>query len=148
MAIFLFTKAILEGKPINLFNNGNLQRDFTYIDDIVEGVARVLASPAKPNPYWDPAHGESDSSSAPYRIYNIGNNAPVQLLAFVEAIEKKLGRKAVRNLMPMQPGDVKMTYADVSSLVRDFDYQPKTTIEEGVGAFIDWYLDYYNIKLG
>jgi UDP-glucuronate 4-epimerase len=148
MAIFLFTKAILEGKPINLFNNGDLQRDFTYIDDIVEGVARVLANPAKPDSYWNPAHATSNSSSAPYRIYNIGNNAPVQLMDFIEAIEKKLGRQARKNLLPLQPGDVKATYADVGSLVRDFDYQPKTSIEEGVGAFIDWYLEYYNIKLG
>ena len=148
MALFLFTKAILENKPIDVFNYGDMQRDFTYVADIVEGVVRVIARPASPDEAWDPVHPVSHSSSAPYRIYNIGNNAPVQLMQFIEAIEKKLGRTAQKNLLPLQPGDVKATYADVGTLVRDFDYQPRTTIEEGVGAFIDWYLDYYNIKLG
>jgi UDP-glucuronate 4-epimerase len=145
MALFLFTKAILEGKPIQVFNQGNMERDFTYIDDIVEGLVRVVNQPAQANPDWDGARPDSATSSAPYCVYNIGNNAPVKLTDFIEAIENKLQRKAIKELLPIQPGDVPKTYADVSGLIHNFDYKPGTTIADGVSAFIDWYLDYYKI---
>jgi UDP-glucuronate 4-epimerase len=147
MALFLFTKAILENQPIQVFNYGEMERDFTYVHDIVEGIVRVLQQPAQPNSQWDAHHPYCSSSSAPYRLYNIGNNAPVKLTDFIEAIEEKLGRKAVRNLLPLQPGDVPSTYADVSGLVNDVGYRPATSIKEGVGQFIDWYLSYFNVKL-
>lgn len=143
MALFLFTKAILENRPIDVFNYGNMQRDFTYVDDIVEGIVRVIQKPAKSNENWDPMHPVSDSSSAPYRIYNIGNSAPVSLMEYIEAIETKLGRKAEKNLLPLQPGDVPSTYADTSSLEQDFGYRPATTVQEGVSKFIDWYLSFF-----
>jgi UDP-glucuronate 4-epimerase len=146
MALFLFTKAMLEGKPINVFNYGDMERDFTYVADIVEGLVRVITHPAKPNPKWDPIHPESDSSSAPYRIYNIGNNAPVKLTAYIEAVEEHLGIKAEKNLLPMQLGDVPRTYADVTSLIQDLGYKPATPVKEGVANFVDWYLSYFNIK--
>lgn len=147
MALFLFTKAIVADEPIQVFNNGDMQRDFTYIGDIVEGVVRVIYHPAKPNPEWDAKHPDTASSKAPYRIYNIGNNAPVALMAFVEAIEEKLGKKAKKQLMPIQPGDVPATYADVSDLESDLGYKPATTIKEGIHHFIDWYLDYYKVPV-
>jgi len=147
MALSLFTKAIVENKPIDVFNHGNMERDFTYVGDIVEGVVRVLQHPAKPNPDWDAAHPESDSSSAPYRIYNIGNNAPVKLTEYIEAIENKLGKKAIKNMLPLQPGDVPRTFADVQSLMNDVGYKPTTPVSEGVGHFIDWYLRYYQVHL-
>jgi len=143
MALFIFTKAILEGRPIDVFNNGNMQRDFTYVDDIVRGIVGVVENPAAPNPNWNPANPDSSSSSAPYRVYNIGNNSPVMLTEFIDAIEEKLGKKSVRNLMPIQPGDVPRTYADVADLVNDLGYKPSTPIKEGVSNFIDWYLEYY-----
>lgn len=143
MALFLFTKAILENRPIDVFNYGNMQRDFTYVDDIVEGIVRVIHKPAKSNENWDPMHPVSDSSSAPYRIYNIGNSAPVSLMEYIEAIETKLGKKAEKNLLPLQPGDVPSTYADTSSLEQDFGYRPSTTVQEGVSKFIDWYLSFF-----
>jgi UDP-glucuronate 4-epimerase len=143
MALFLFTKAILENRPIDVFNYGNMQRDFTYVDDIVEGIVRVIHKPAKSNENWDPMHPVSDSSSAPYRIYNIGNSAPVSLMEYIEAIETKLGKKAEKNLLPIQPGDVPSTYADTSSLEQDFGYRPATTVQEGVSKFIDWYLSFF-----
>ncbi len=147
MALFLFTKAMLENKPIDVFNHGNMQRDFTYIDDIVEGVIRVNDNAPKENSNWDPDTGDASGSSAPYRIYNIGNNNPVKLMDFIEAIEEKLGRTAEKNFLPLQPGDVPSTYADVQGLIRDFDYKPQTTIQEGINKFIDWYVDFFKVKI-
>ncbi len=143
MAYFLFTEAILNNRPIKVFNHGNMQRDFTYVDDITEGVMRVIDRAPEPNAAWDRVQLHAPTSSAPYRIYNIGNNAPVRLLDFIEAIEHALGKKAEKNMLPMQPGDVETTYADVSDLVAEFGYQPSTSIEEGVGRFVDWYKEYY-----
>lgn len=143
MALFLFTKAILTGEPINLFNYGKHQRDFTYIDDIVEGVIRIADSIAQPNPDWDSDNPDPDSSKAPYRIYNIGNNKKVQLLDYIETLEKQLGKKAIRNELPLQAGDVPNTWADCSELAKDFDYAPATTIDVGIAKFVEWYRDYY-----
>jgi UDP-glucuronate 4-epimerase len=143
MALFLFTKAILAGEPINVFNYGKHQRDFTYIDDIVEGVIRIADSIAQPNPDWDSNNPEPDSSKAPYRIYNIGNNKKVQLLDYIETLEKQLGKKAIRNELPLQPGDVPNTWADCSELVEDFDYKPATTVDVGIAKFVKWYQNYY-----
>lgn len=142
MALFLFTKAILEGNPIDIFNNGDMRRDFTYIDDIVEGVVRVIDNPAKKNPDWNGLQPDPSSSKAPYKIYNIGNNNPVKLLDFVKAIEDSLGRKAAINFLPLQDGDVLTTWADVTDLVSDMNYKPQTSIKTGVNNFIDWYLQY------
>jgi len=147
MALFLFTKAMLENKPIDVFNHGNMQRDFTYIDDIVEGVIRVNDNAPAENPVWDPDTGDASDSSAPYRIYNIGNNNPVKLMDFIEAIEEKLGRTAEKNFLPLQPGDVPSTFADVHGLIKDFDYKPQTTIREGINKFIDWYIDFFKVKI-
>ncbi len=146
MALFLFTKAILEDKAIDVYNYGDMQRDFTYIDDIVEGVVRVIDNPPKGNLNWSGKNPDPSSSRAPYKIYNIGNNAPVGLMDFIEEIEKKIGKKAKKNFLPLQPGDVKSTYADVSDLIEDLGYKPQTPIREGISNFIDWYLDYYKIK--
>jgi len=143
MALFLFTKAILEGRPIDVFNQGKMQRDFTYIDDIVEGVMRVADTPARPNPEWSGSHPDPGTSAAPYKIYNIGNHQPVELMHFISILEEKLGRKATVNLMPIQPGDVPATYADVEDLMRDVGFAPATPIEVGIGRFVDWYRDYY-----
>ncbi|WP_028587532.1 NAD-dependent epimerase [Desulfocurvus vexinensis] len=145
MALFLFTKAILEGKPINVFNHGKMRRDFTYIDDIVEGVVRVIKRTAAPNPAWSGATPDPSSSCAPYKIYNIGNNNWVELGAFIETIEKELGMTAVRNYMDMQPGDVPATYADVDDLIADVGFKPNTSIEYGIKQFISWYRDYYKV---
>lgn len=142
MALFLFTKAILAGEPIKVFNNGQMLRDFTYIDDIVEGVVRVMDKPATPNPAWDGAAPDPGTSSAPYRLFNIGNNNPVKLLDFVTAIEDALGMKAEKELLPMQPGDVAQTYANVDDLVEAVDYRPQTPLEHGVNEFIAWYREY------
>jgi UDP-glucuronate 4-epimerase len=147
MALFMFTRNIIEGKPIDVFNYGNHRRDFTYIDDIVEGVIRTMDHTAQPNEDWDPAHPDPGTSRAPYRIYNIGNQQPVELMRYIEVIEECLGKKAEKNLLPMQPGDVPDTYADTEDLVRDVGYQPGTPIETGVRNFVDWYLDYYQIDL-
>ncbi|MGB6092445.1 MAG: NAD-dependent epimerase [Moheibacter sp.] len=147
MALFLFTKAMLENKPIDVFNHGNMQRDFTFIDDIVEGVIRINDNAPVQNPDWDPDTGDASSSSAPYRIYNIGNNNPVKLMDFIEAIEEKLGRTSEKNFLPLQPGDVPSTYADVQGLISDFDYKPQTTIREGINKFIDWYVDFFKVKI-
>jgi UDP-glucuronate 4-epimerase len=141
MAPILFTKAILDGKPINVFNNGEMERDFTYIDDIIEGVTRVTDRPPKADPAWNGSNPEG--SKAPYKIYNIGNSAPVKLLDFIRSLENAIGRKAVLNFMPMQPGDVLATYADVSDLVRDIGYAPSTPLDAGIERFVRWYLDYY-----
>lgn len=146
MAMFLFSKNILAGHPIQLFNEGKHRRDFTYIDDIVQGVVRVLDKPAAPNPNWQPLQPESSSSSAPYRLYNIGNSSPVWLDEVIECLELAWGKKAIRELLPMQLGDVPETYADIDTLVRDFDYKPKTSIRVGIQKFVEWYRTYYQIK--
>lgn len=143
MALFMFTRDILAGKPIDVFNYGKHRRDFTYIDDIVEGVLRTLDSVAIPNPNWSSANPDPGTSTVPYRIYNIGNSQPVELLHYIEVLEDCLGKKAEKNLLPLQPGDVPDTYADVQDLVDDVDYKPATTVETGVKNFVEWYLDYY-----
>lgn len=143
MALFKFTQSILAGETIKVFNFGKHRRDFTYIDDIVEGVIRVMDSPAKPNAAWNGAMPDPSTSSAPWRIYNIGNNRPVELLDYIAALENALGKKAVMELLPMQPGDVPDTYADVSKLMNDFDYKPTTDIKMGIDNFVDWYRSYY-----
>ena len=148
MALFHFTKSILAGTPIDVYNYGNHRRDFTYIDDIVEGVLRTLDHVATPNPDWNSASPDPGSSSAPYRIYNIGNSKPVELNHYIEVIEQCLGIRAKKNLLPMQPGDVPDTYADVQALIDDTGYQPSTPVEVGVANFIDWYKDYYRIDPG
>ncbi|MFM7196245.1 MAG: NAD-dependent epimerase/dehydratase family protein, partial [Bacteroidota bacterium] len=144
---FLFTKAILEGKPIDVFNEGNMKRDFTYVDDIVEAIVRMVPSPTKGNSEWNGLAPDPATSSAPWRVYNIGNNSPVRLLDFIQTLERKLGRNAVMNYLPMQDGDVPETFADVDALARDFDFRPGTDLETGIGKFVDWYVDYYNINL-
>ncbi len=143
MAPFLFTKAILEGKAIDVFNHGKMQRDFTYVEDIVKGVVKVLDAPPLG---VDESDMTPSNSTAPYKIYNIGNNNPVKLMDFIGAIEKRLGIKAEKNMLPMQAGDVVSTYADVSGLIEDFDYKPDTPIQEGVNGFIDWYIDFFKIE--
>ncbi|HVL01749.1 MAG TPA: NAD-dependent epimerase [Dongiaceae bacterium] len=145
MALFMFTKAILSGKPIDVFNYGKHRRDFTYIDDIVEGVIRTLDHVAKPNLNWTGNDPDSATSTAPYRLYNIGSNRPVELLRYIEVLEECLGRKAEKNLLPMQPGDVPDTYADVDALVQDVGYRPSTPVEEGVKRFVEWYRDFYKV---
>ena len=145
MALFLFTQAILAGRPIDVFNQGQMRRDFTYIDDIVQGVVGTLDRPAAPNPDWTGAAPDPGTSSAPYRLYNIGNNQPVELLRLIEVLENCLGRKAEKNLLPMQPGDVPATYADVDDLAHDIGFEPGTPIEEGVRRFVDWYREYYRV---
>ena len=145
MALFLFTKAILEGRPINVFNFGKMRRDFTYIDDIVEGIVRVLDRPAEPNLKWSGDSPDPGSSAAPYKLYNIGNNQPVELLRFIEVLEGRLGVKAVKNMLPLQPGDVPATYADVDDLVRDVGFKPSTPIEVGIERFVTWYRSYYRM---
>jgi UDP-glucuronate 4-epimerase len=143
MALFLFTKAILSGQPIDVFNNGKMQRDFTYIDDIVEGVIRVMDRTPAPNPLWTGNEPDPGTSYAPYRIYNIGNNQPVELLRFIEVLEDAVGRKAEKNFLPLQPGDVPATYADVDDLMRDVGFKPATSIEDGIRRFVEWYRGYY-----
>jgi len=143
MALFLFTKAILEGRPIDVFNYGKMQRDFTYIDDIVEGVCRVINHVPAGEPAWSGNSPDPGTSYAPYRIYNIGNHNPVELLRFIEVLEKALGREAKKNLLPLQAGDVPATYADVDDLMRDVGFTPATSIEEGIGNFVAWYRSYY-----
>ena len=143
MALFLFTRKILAGEPIDVFNYGNHRRDFTYVDDIVEGVVRCLDRVATPNPDWQSDAPDPGTSQAPYRLYNIGNQQPVELMRYIEVLEDCLGRKAEKNLLPLQPGDVPDTYADVSDLTADVGYKPATPVEVGVRRFVDWYLDYY-----
>lgn len=145
MAYFLFTKAILEGKPIKVFNHGKMQRDFTYIDDIVEGVIRVMNKIPEPDMNWSGDHPDPGSSKAPFKVYNIGNNQPVQLMQFIKVIEDCLGLEAEKNFLPMQPGDVISTYADVDDLMRDVGFKPSTPIEVGITRFVDWYRSYYQI---
>jgi len=143
MAVYIFTRAIFENRPIEIFNNGNMRRDFTYIDDIAEGVLRTLDRPAAPDPAWDPEQPEAATSSAPYRIYNIGNSQPVNLLDFVSLLEKIVGKPAIRNLRPMQPGDVIETCADISALQRDVGFSPSTPLVEGLNRFVAWYRGYH-----
>jgi UDP-glucuronate 4-epimerase len=145
MALFIFTKNILENRPIEVYNNGNMVRDFTFVEDISEGISRVLNHPAEPNKKWEGLHPDPATSMAPYRIYNIGNSSPVKLLNYIDAIEKTLGKKAEKIMMPMQPGDVPATHADVSHLEKDVQYKPKTPVEEGIRKFIKWYKEYYKI---
>lgn len=146
MAIYLFTRAVFEGKTLKVFNHGNMVRDFTYVDDIVQGVVRVLDTPPKGNPNWDAKKPEPSSSPAPYRLYNIGNNKPVKLMDFIEAIEAAVGREAPKEFLPIQPGDVQRTFADVSDLERDFGYKPTTDVRTGVQLFVDWYRSYNKIE--
>ncbi len=145
MALFKFTKNILAGEPIPVFNYGRHRRDFTYIDDIVEGVIRVLNQPAQPNPAWNGDEPDSATSRAPYRLYNIGNNNPVELMHYIETLEKCLGMQAEKELLPLQPGDVPDTYANVDDLVSDLGYKPATSVEDGVANFVAWYRDYYRV---
>jgi UDP-glucuronate 4-epimerase len=145
MALFLFTKAIMEGKPIKVFNNGEMQRDFTYVSDIVEGITRSLLKPPAHNKEFDNSHPDPAASYAPYRIFNIGNSRPVLLLDFIDALEKALGKKAIRHMMPMQPGDVAATWADVSELQNITGYQPQVGVEEGIVRFGEWYREYYGV---
>ncbi len=145
MAPFLFTKAILAGEPIRVFNHGHMRRDFTYVDDIAEGVVRVADRPATANPHWTGEAPDPGSSTAPYRLYNIGNNQPIELLRFIETLERCLGREARKEMLPMQPGDVPATCADVDDLARDVGFQPRTTIEEGLARFVAWYREYYSV---
>ncbi len=142
MALFLFAKNIIAGEPINVFNYGNHTRDFTFVSDIVEGVIRACDHPAQPNPAWDARNPDPATSNAPYRIYNIGNNNPVKLTEYIEALEEALGKQAIRNLLPLQAGDVPDTFADVSDLERELGYKPATTVKQGVAAFVEWYLAY------
>ncbi|SCA56202.1 Protein CapI [Candidatus Terasakiella magnetica] len=148
MALFLFTKAIMEGKPINVFNNGQMERDFTYVEDIVEGIFRLLGVPPKKDDAWDAKNPDPCSSGiGPYRIVNIGNSRCEKLMRYIEVLEEKLGRKAEKNMLPMQDGDVPATWADTSELNKITGYSPNTSIEEGVGKFVDWYVDFYNVDL-
>lgn len=143
MALFLFTKAILAGEPIKVFNFGNHRRDFTYIDDIVEGITRVLDRPPRPDTHWDSSAPNPGSSAAPFRIYNIGNSDSVELSVYIRCLEERLGRTAQKELLPLQPGDVPDTLADVDELARDFDFRPTTSVQTGIGHFVEWYLTYY-----
>ncbi|MFQ5661295.1 MAG: NAD-dependent epimerase [Gammaproteobacteria bacterium] len=145
MSLFLFTRNILSGKPIDVFNRGHHKRDFTYIDDIVKGVVRTLDATARPNNDWSGKAPDPGTSLAPYRLYNIGNNQPVELMRFIEVIEECLGMQAEKNFLPMQPGDVPETYADVDDLIKDVDYSPSTSIETGIARFVEWYRDYYKV---
>ncbi|GAX92057.1 NAD-dependent epimerase [Effusibacillus lacus] len=146
MALFLFTKAILSGEPIKVFNHGKMKRDFTYIDDIVEGIIRLVNRKPEPNLEWSGDNPDPGTSYAPYKIYNIGNNRPVELLHFISVLEEKLGREAKKEFLPLQAGDVPETYADVDDLMREVNFQPNTSIETGIGRFVDWYRDYYGVK--
>ncbi len=147
MALFIFTKAILAGEPINVYNHGKMKRDFTYVDDLVESIVRLIPKIAAPDKDWNGLSPNLATSFAPYRIYNVGNNSTVELIRYIEIIEEKLGRKAIKNFLPMQEGDVPDALADVDDLVNEIGFKPSTPIEVGVGKFIDWYLEYYKIKL-
>jgi UDP-glucuronate 4-epimerase len=146
MALFLFTKGILEGTSIDIYNHGKMLRDFTYVDDIVESISRLIPNISKPNKDWNGMSPDPATSFAPYRLFNIGNNSPVQLMHYIEVLEEKLGKKAIKNFLPLQDGDVPETYADVEDLAKTIGFKPSTTIETGIGKFIEWYLEYYNIK--
>ena len=145
MALFIFTKSILEGTPIDVFNHGKMRRDFTYVADIVEGISRLVPHIASANTQWDPHHPDPATSFAPYRLYNIGNTKPVELMYYIDVLERKLGKKAIKNFLPMQDGEVTDTYSDVTDLVETVGYKPSTAIETGINNFVDWYLEYYKI---
>lgn len=145
MAYFKFADSIINGRPIDVYNNGEMKRDFTYVDDIVEGIIRVLDKPATVNPAWDSAHPDPATSSAPYRIYNIGNSSPVKLMDFIEALENAIGKKAVKNMLPMQAGDVLSTDADMTDLEKEFNYQPQTDIQSGINRFVGWFREFYRV---
>ncbi len=145
MALFLFTRAILENKPIKIFNEGNMLRDFTYVDDIVNGLMKIINKEPNSDHKWNGQNPDPASSKAPYTIYNIGNNHPVKLLDFIETLEETLGRKAKKEFLPMQPGDVPATYADVTGLISDYDYKPNTDVREGIQNFVQWYRTFYNV---
>ncbi len=145
MAVFSFTKSIIAGEPIDVFNNGEMQRDFTYVDDIVEAVVRVGDAPAKANPAWDGADPDPATSNAPYRIFNIGNHSPVKLMRLIEVLEEKIGKRAIKRMAPLQPGDVLATYADVDDLAAAVDFAPRTPIETGIERFVKWYRDFYGV---
>jgi UDP-glucuronate 4-epimerase len=145
MALFKFTRAILKGQPIEVYNYGKMKRDFTYVDDIVEGIVRVMKKLPRPNPSWTGKKPDPGTSFAPYRVYNIGNNNPVELNRFIAVIEKCLGKKAAKKLLPMQPGDVPATYADVDDLMKDVGFKPATSIEDGIASFVKWYREYYKV---
>lgn len=147
MALFMFTKNIIEGKPINVFNNGEMLRDFTFVEDIIESISRLIEKPAQPNEKWSGNAPDPSSSYAPYKIYNIGNNSPVNLMDFIEAIENNIGKKAIKNFMPLQAGDVPATYAEVTDLYNEIDFKPRTNINDGVAKFVKWYIEYYEVKL-
>lgn len=146
MALFKFTDAIVNDKPIDVYNHGEMMRDFTYVDDIVEAISRLVDRPAQPNKQWNGDNPDPSSSNSPYKVYNIGNNSPVKLMDFIQAIENKLNKIAIKNYMDLQAGDVPKTYANVDDLYRDIDFKPQTNIQEGVNQFIDWYLEYYRVK--
>jgi UDP-glucuronate 4-epimerase len=145
MALFIFTKKIVEEQPIDVYNNGKMRRDFTYVDDIVDGIINLIPNIPKPNPGWNGEHPDSATSFAPYQLFNIGNNQPVELLRFIEVIEEKIGKKAVKNFLPMQPGDVPATFADIDDLISAVGFKPSTSIEDGIEKFVNWYKDYYKI---
>ncbi len=147
MALFIFTKAIIEGKPIDVYNHGKMKRDFTYIDDIIEGIVKLIRHIPQPDSAWNGDRPDSASSFAPYRLYNIGNNNPVELLYFIETLEKEIGKKAIKNFMEMQKGDVPSTYADIDDLQKEVGFNPSTSIEEGIARFVDWYKSYYKVTV-
>lgn len=147
MAMFLFTKAIIEGKPIQVFNNGEMLRDFTYVDDVVESISKLVNKPAASNTAWDSTVPQTDSSSAPFRIFNIGNSNPIKLIDYIEALEDALGMKAIKKMLPMQPGDVLATHANTSKLIAETGYKPRTSVKDGVKEFVDWYLTFYANKV-
>ena len=147
MALFLFTKAILEGRPIDVFNYGKMRRDFTYIDDIVEGVVRVIDRIPEPNPNWSGDDPDPGTSYTPYKIYNIGNNQPEELMRLIEILEEALGQTAEKNMMPIQPGDVPATYANVDDLIEDVSFKPATTLEDGINRFVEWYREFYKVSM-
>nr|WP_237390350.1 NAD-dependent epimerase [Fulvivirga sediminis] len=147
MALFLFTKAIVEGKPIDVFNGGRMKRDFTYVEDIVEGIARLIPVIPQANDEWDKQNPDSATSWAPYKLYNIGNNKPVELMEYITTLEDCLGKKAIKNLLPLQPGDVLETYADVQDLADAVGFKPQTSLKYGIQKFVDWYIDYYKVKI-
>lgn len=144
MALFIFVKNILEGKPIDVYNNGQMRRDFTYIDDIVNGIYNVMIKPPVTNPNWDTVNVETYTSSAPYKVMNIGNQSPVELLDFITEIENNLNKKAIKNMMPMQAGDVPANIANVDELVKEYNYKPNTSVKTGVKNFVDWYMKFYH----
>jgi len=147
MALFKFTKSIIEGHPIDVYNNGKMMRDFTYVEDIVESITRLIEKPSQPNKEWSGDQPDSGTSYAPYNIYNVGNNRPLNLIDFISSIEEKVGKKAIKNFLPIQAGDVPITYADVEDLYKKINFRPQTSIKEGVGKFVEWYIDYYKVKL-